>query len=319
MVHTHGFYWKMDKAFIEKSSPQRSPSLTIPMIALGRQLWDFSEMVKIEHTVFALPFALSGLYLSTKHWPHISLLFWTVVAFTGARCAAMSLNRVIDAELDIRNPRTSNRAVPQGKISKPSAVIFSLVSFGTMIFASTQLPSPCLQLSPLALFWLSFYSFSKRFTWLCHLFLGIALGGAALGGWLAGGGSLSHSVPWVLALAVTTWVAGFDIIYACLDFDFDRKEKLFSLPAAFGLSKALNVSSILHIITVLALIWLGFIAGLGICFWFGVTLIALALIWEHALVSPNNLKNVNAAFFNINGLISILVFFAIVCDKMLHL
>src|SRR5262249_9171658 len=152
--------------------------------------------------------------------------------------------------------RTAGRAIPQGIISKKYAIVFAISSFLIMILAASQLPSICLKLSPIAVVWLTLYSFTKRFTWLCHFALGIALGGAALGGWLAAGGNLASEAVWILVLAVSTWVSGFDIIYACLDYRFDRQEKLFSLPAVFGMKKALTISSALHVVTVLALIYL---------------------------------------------------------------
>lgn len=186
-------------------------------------------MIKIEHTVFALPFALSGLILSLPgkglaSLPSLATVFWTVLAFASARCAAMTLNRLIDAGIDAKNPRTRDRAIPAQRISRKTALLISVLSFTVMLLAAANLPPICLKLSPIAVFWLSFYSFTKRFTWLCHIVLGIALGGAALGGWVAASGALSGVSPWLLALAVVTWVAGFDIIYACQDVDFDQGE-----------------------------------------------------------------------------------------------
>jgi len=185
---------------------------------------EWTEMIKLEHTVFALPFALSGLVLASPQLPAWNVVFWTILAFTGARAGAMTLNRLIDAKIDLRNPRTESRAIPQGRIKGGHAGIFACLSFLIMLFAASHLPRLCLYLSPIALFWLSFYSFTKRITWLCHIVLGIALGGAALGGWVAAGGSLDSAAAWFLALAVSTWVAGFDIIYACQDFDIDKKK-----------------------------------------------------------------------------------------------
>lgn len=273
------------------------------------------ELVKLEHTVFALPFALVGLITAADNLPKLSVVFAVIVAFTGARTAAMSLNRLIDASLDGKNARTQDRSIPKGIISKRAALLFAVLSFLIMVIAASFLPPLCLELSPIAIVWLSIYSFTKRFTWLCHLVLGTALGGAALGGWIAAGGSLFSPAPWILALAVASWVAGFDIIYACQDVDFDRKESLYSLPANFGIKAALNVSSILHMITIVCLVYFGLLLKLGVFFWCGAVLIVTMLVWEHRLVRPDDLSKVNAAFFNINGVVSILAFLAIFIDK----
>ena len=186
-----------------------------------------------------------------------------------------------------------------------------------MLFAASHLPRLCLYLSPIALFWLSFYSFTKRITWLCHIVLGIALGGAALGGWVAAGGSLDSAAAWFLALAVSTWVAGFDIIYACQDFDIDKKEKLHSIPSRFGIANALHISVALHVVTVAAMGLLGWQVHAGVAFYAGLALITGMLIFEHSLVKANDLSKVNAAFFNVNGIVSILAFVAILIDRVL--
>jgi 4-hydroxybenzoate polyprenyltransferase len=277
---------------------------------------EWAEMIKIEHTVFALPFALSGMILSVPHLPPISVVVWTILAFAGARCAAMTLNRIIDAEIDGRNPRTNMRAIPAGRIKQAQAWLFAIGSFAVMLFAASNLPPLCLWLSPIAIIWLSLYSYTKRFTWLCHFVLGIALGGGALGGWIASGGSLEGPAPWLLALAVSTWVSGFDLIYACQDVQVDREEKLHSLPARFGIKAALDTSVILHVVTATALSALGVYLGLGIPYWIGISIVGAMLAYEHSLVNPNDLSKLNAAFFNINGIISILAFVAILIDKL---
>ncbi len=284
---------------------------------IGRQLYEWIELIKLEHTIFALPFALSGFILASKGLPNIDKLLWTVVAFAGARTAAMSLNRVIDAEIDGRNPRTKSRAIPQGKIKKSGAVLLAIFAFLIMLFAASHLPILCMQLSPIAIIWLSLYSYSKRISALCHFILGIALGGAALGGWIAAGGSLASPSIWSLALAVTCWVSGFDIIYACQDYGFDVQEKIFSLPAKFGIAKALKISKLLHAFTVLCLILLGLCSQLGFIYWLGVIIIACMLVYEHSLVSAKDLSKVNAAFFNTNGVVSILAFVCILADHLL--
>ncbi len=297
---------------------QTAAALPVSAVQAPAKAWqEWAEMIKIEHTVFALPFALSGLVLGSTALPSLSVVIWTILAFTGARAAAMTLNRVIDAAIDSRNPRTSMRAIPRGRIHPGRALVFAIAAFALMILAASQLPPLCLWLSPIAVFWLSFYSYTKRFTWLSHLVLGIALGGAALGGWIAAGGELTEAAPWLLALAVSTWVAGFDIIYACQDVEFDRAERLFSLPAAFGLGTALSVSAALHVATVAFLLALGASLSLGLLYWAGAFLVAVMLFWEHSLVKPTDLSRVNAAFFNVNGCVSIAAFLAILLDRLI--
>ncbi len=279
---------------------------------------EWAEMIKLEHTVFALPFALSGLILAAPGLPHLSVFLWTVVAFAGARAAAMTLNRIIDSKIDKLNPRTAERAIPAGRIPIQYALVAAVLAFSVMIGAASQLPRICLWLSPIAVVWLSIYSFTKRFTWLCHIVLGIALGGAALGGWVAANGSLSEPAPWLLALAVATWVAGFDIIYALQDVDFDRMQSLHSIPARFGIKTALLISSLLHVVTVAGLIGVGTVLSLGILYWLGVLLVAGMLIYEHRLITPTDLSKINAAFFNVNGVVSILTFFIFLTDKIMR-
>lgn len=287
--------------------------------SLGATIAEWTEMIKLEHTVFALPFALSGMVLASHYLPPLSTWFYVVLAFAGARAAAMSLNRLIDASIDSLNPRTKARAIPAGKISKAQALFFAVASFALMLFAASKLPAICLYLSPIAVIWLSFYSFTKRFTPLCHLVLGIALGGAALGGWVASAGTISGAAPWLLAITVATWVAGFDIIYALQDVDFDRNHKLNSIPAYFGIAKALKISAALHIVTVIALYTLGLVLDLGTLFWIGAAFVAFMLNYEHSLVKKDDLSKVDAAFFTVNGYVSIACFVAILLDKVTHL
>ena len=277
---------------------------------------EWAEMIKIEHTVFALPFALSGLVLASSNPPTAATVFFTILAFAGARSAAMTLNRLIDFDIDAKNPRTKDRALPAGRIKKSTALLFSILSFTVMIGAASQLPILCLQLSPIAVLWLSFYSYTKRFTYLCHLVLGVALGGAALGGWIAAGGFLNVIAPWILALAVATWVAGFDIIYASQDVSFDQEEKLHSMPSKFGIATALNISKALHVVTAASLLALGLVLNLTLFYWIGYLIVCGMLIYEHSLVKADDLSKVNAAFFTVNGIVSILAFLAILSDKL---
>ena len=277
---------------------------------------EWCEMIKIEHTVFALPFALSGMLLALPSMPTWQTIAWTVLAFAGARSAAMTMNRLIDAQIDARNPRTLMRSIPAGRINRMQALGFTLASFALMLFAASKLPPLCLWLSPIAIVWLSFYSYTKRFTWLCHLVLGIALGGAALAGWVASSGTISGAAPWLLALAVSTWVTGFDLLYACQDVDVDRKERLFSVPARFGIKAALDASVVLHLITSVSLAGVGLLLSLGWPYWLGISAVCAMLAYEHSLLKPNDLSKLDAAFFNVNGIISILVFVSILVDKL---
>jgi 4-hydroxybenzoate polyprenyltransferase len=279
---------------------------------------EWCDMIKIEHTVFALPFALSGMLLSTAGLPSLRTAIWTVIAFAGARSAAMTLNRIIDAQLDARNPRTSMRSIPAGRINQGKALLFAVVSFLVMLGAASQLPPICLWLSPIAIFWLSFYSYTKRFTWLCHFFLGISLGGAALGGWVASSGSIDGPSPWLLALAVSAWVAGFDLLYSCQDIEVDKKERLHSIPSKFGIKAALDTSVVLHLVTVVCLVAVGQFLSLGLLYWTGISIVSLMLAYEHGLLSPTDLSKLDAAFFNVNGVISILAFLSILLDKLIR-
>lgn len=284
-------------------------------VALTRE---WAEMIKLEHTVFALPFALSGLILAAPTLPSFSTVTFTVLAFIGARSAAMTLNRLIDARIDAINPRTKDRSIPAGRIKPATAMLFTIASFALMLAAASQLPLICLQLAPIAVFWLSFYSFTKRFTWLCHIVLGVALGGAALGGWVASSGTIEGVAPWLLSLAVATWVAGFDIIYACQDAQFDTENKLHSIPARFGLSNALYISTGLHVFTVVFLVALGFFVQppAGVFYFLGIALVTAMLVYEHSLVKPSDLSKVNAAFFTTNGVVSIVTFLTILLDRL---
>ncbi len=291
--------------------PQQAQSSSVSKIR------EWAEMIKVEHTVFALPFALTGLILGSSSLPAPAVWLWTVLAFAGARAAAMTLNRLIDASIDAANPRTNTRAIPAGKIGPVQALIFAVLSFGLMIVAAMQLPSICLQLSPIAVVWLSFYSFTKRFTWLCHIVLGIALGGAALGGWVAAGGSLVTASPWLLAVAVSSWVAGFDIIYALQDVEFDLEKRLHSIPARFGIPNALMISSGLHLLTAAMLVLLGVQMSLGPAYWLGAGMVMIMLKYEHSLVKPDDLSKINAAFFNTNGFVSIATFVAVLINKLI--
>lgn len=267
----------------------------------------YLRMIKISHSVFALPFAFTGAILAASGIPSFKQIFWITVAMVGARSGAMGLNRIIDRKIDSENPRTSNREIPAGKIKVRDAIIFTAVSLFLLIFAAYNLNPLCLKLSPIAIGVLFLYSYTKRFTWASHFVLGIAISAAPLGAWIAVRGSFDLDIL-PLAFAVVFWLAGFDILYAIQDVEFDIKHGLHSIPQRFGLSKALLMSKFFHLVTWILLILTGIIFDLNIAYWLGIALIAGLLIYEHSLVKPNDLNKLNIAFFNMNGYISIAVF-----------
>lgn len=277
---------------------------------------EYFELIKFEHTIFALPFALSGMLLASgTGFPSIKTFIFVLIAMVGGRTGAMALNRLIDADIDKKNPRTSDRAIPAGRIKKASALILALISFAVMSAAVWQLPLICRQLLPLAILILVAYSFTKRFTHLSHFVLGGALGAAAGGGWLAVSGEFS--LPVVLwGFAVVFWVAGFDVIYALQDIEFDRENKLFSIPVLLGTEKSLLAAKIFHILTVILLAGLGLIHPVGIFYFIGVLFVAAMLVYEHSLLKKDDLSKINAAFFNVNGYVSIGIFLFILIDKL---
>ncbi len=272
------------------------------------KLHQYFSLVKFSHSVFALPFALISLVIAEGGMPSLRLLLLVVLAAVAARTAAMGFNRWVDRDIDAANPRTRGREIPSGQISPRAALL--LVGGSSLVFvaAAYGLNRLAFELSPVVLLVLLGYSYTKRFTWACHLVLGVALGLAPLGAWIASRGSLEGiTIPLLLALAVLTWVAGFDVIYSCQDEGFDRGLGLQSIPARFGIPRALHLSSLLHALTVVFLALLGLVAGLGIFWWLGVLLTGLLLFYEHGLVRPDDLSKVQAAFFTMNGLVSLLL------------
>lgn len=265
------------------------------------------EMIKIEHSVFALPFALLGALFAADGWPTARQLFWIVVAMVAARSAAMTFNRLVDRDLDAANPRTRGRALASGALSSRFAWVFFAASAAVFVLAAASLNRLTLELSPVALAWVLFYSYTKRFTWLSHLALGAALGIAPAAAWIAVRGSLAPRIL-PLCAAVTLWVAGFDILYACQDFDFDRAHpRLRSIPKRLGIRAALRWAAVLHATMLLLLAWLLWLIPLG---WLGVAgLAAVAglIAYEHSLVKPDDLSRLDAAFFTVNGYIGILL------------
>lgn len=263
----------------------------------------FLAMIKFEHTIFALPFAYIGALLTGKRLPSAHDLFWITVAMVGARTAAMSLNRLIDREIDAKNPRTANRALPQGLLAAREVWVYVFLSCGLLLVAAWQLSPLACKLSPLAVFILWFYSYTKRFTWACHFYLGLTLALAPVGAWVAITNGFALP-PVLLGLGVLFWVAGFDIVYACMDYDFDRREGIFSLPARFGIGPALWVARGCHVLAPLFFALTGKILGLGAFYWTGVAVAVALLFYEHRLVRADDLSRVGIAFFNLNGLLS---------------
>ncbi|HDP69735.1 MAG TPA: 4-hydroxybenzoate octaprenyltransferase [Actinobacteria bacterium] len=271
------------------------------------------RMIKFEHSIFALPFAYMGAMLAVKGFPTFWQVLWITVAMVGARSFAMSLNRLIDKEIDARNPRTKERALPKSILSGKDVVIFSLISLIIFIVAVYNLAPLCRWLWPLFVMPFVFYPYTKRFTWFCHFFLGMCLGLAPIGAWVAATNSISVE-PILLGLAVCFWVAGFDIIYACQDVEIDNKQKLYSIPTIFGIKKALVITAILHVLSVIILLMVGILSQLGLIYFIGLTIVALLLLYENKLVSPNDLSKLDAAFFTMNGIISVVMFFFTVLD-----
>ncbi|WP_420852102.1 UbiA-like polyprenyltransferase [Paenibacillus hamazuiensis] len=271
----------------------------------------FLEMIKFEHSIFALPFAFMGAILGSMvvfhSLPAWSQIGWITLAMVGARSAAMGLNRVIDKVIDKKNPRTAGRAIPAGLLSSKEVILFIIVSFVLLFWATAHLSSLAVKLLPIAVFFLVFYSYTKRFTWLCHVVLGITLGLAPLGGWVAVTGHISWASI-VLFVAVAFWTAGFDVIYACQDIDFDRQEGLHSIPSRFGLKNSLLLARLFHIATAIGLIALFFMTTLSWWYLFGLIIAYIILAYEHRLVSPQDMSKLNTAFFTMNGILSMVMF-----------
>jgi 4-hydroxybenzoate polyprenyltransferase len=267
------------------------------------------EMIKFEHSVFALPFALTGALLAaraTAHgWPTLRQILWVIVAMVAARSAAMTLNRIADLQFDKENPRTKMRALVTGALSVSFAWVFTVAAVAVFFVAAWQLNSLALKLAPVAIAILFFYSFTKRFTNWSHLFLGLALGISPAAAWIAITGSLDWRML-ILCAAVTLWVGGFDVLYACQDVDFDKEAGLFSVPRHFGIANALLIARVMHVGLVLLLSWLAGSFGLPWPAWAGIVVVAALLGYEHSLVKANDLSKLDAAFFTVNGYISML-------------
>lgn len=278
----------------------------------------YGRMIKFSHTIFALPFALVAALLVWRQYAINPFdIGWVILAMVGARSAAMGFNRVIDAAIDGKNPRTKMREIPSGQISSAAVWVFILLSAGLFILATAMLGRQCLLLAAPILAILFFYSYTKRFTWLSHLFLGFAISLAPWGTWVALTKTFSGPI-WLLSLALLTYIAGFDILYACQDIAFDRREGLHSIPARFGVRRALAVSIGLHVITFGALAVIYFEFQMRSVYLGTLVIIGLLMIIEHGLVRPGNLSKVNVAFFHLNSLISVVLFLGVMADEIIR-
>lgn len=277
----------------------------------------FLEMIKFSHTVFALPFALTGAMLAAGGMPTLRQIIWIAMAMVGARTAAMGMNRLIDAAIDARNPRTANRAIPAGQISKGVTMVFIVISIMLMLVAAAMLNLLCLKLAPIALFFLVLYSYCKRFTSMAHVVLGICLAAAPIGAWVAIRGSLEIPAL-VLGSVVLFWVAGFDILYALQDLDFDRQAGLHSIPVVLGVRGSILAARVFHLVMIVLMIALAGIMGLGWSFKIGILIALFMLLYEHWLIRDGNLEKLDAAFFNMNGYISVAIFCCTALDVLVR-
>ncbi|MFB3042490.1 MAG: UbiA-like polyprenyltransferase [Candidatus Poribacteria bacterium] len=280
---------------------------------IARKLKIILDMIKFEHTIFALPFAIMSAFVASDGLPAWDKIGWILVAMVGARSCAMAFNRLADAKIDKANPRTAIRAIPTGKIGKKEVWVFTLVSAALLVFAAYKLNRLAFALSPVALAVIMGYSYTKRFTSLSHLWLGISLSIAPIGAWIAIKGRFDWT-PMLIGLAVLLWTAGFDIIYACQDLDFDRRHGLYSIPTQFGIRGALWLSAVLHVVTVAILIAIAPLTGFGLLYLVGVGIVSIILIYEHVIVKPNDFSRVNLAFFTLNGMVSLVLMALSVAD-----
>ncbi|WP_211745017.1 UbiA-like polyprenyltransferase [Paenibacillus sp. Marseille-Q4541] len=277
----------------------------------------FLEMIKIEHTLFALPFAFMGAVLGSAevngHLPSWAQIGWVLLAMIGARSAAFGLNRIIDRVIDGKNPRTAGRAIPAGLLKISEVVIFIIISFILLFWAASQLNPLSVKLLPIAVFMLVIYSYTKRFTWLCHVVLGFTIALAPLGGWVAVTGEVTLS-SLVLYVAAAFWTAGFDIIYACQDIEFDKEEGVFSIPSRFGVAGALIIAKVFHLITAIGFIALFFMTGLSWIYLIGIVISCALLFYEHYIVTPSDLSRLQTAFFTLNSVVSLVIFVSTLID-----
>jgi len=285
------------------------------MSAVMQKVSLYLRMIKFSHSIFALPFAFTSALIAASGVPSLHQIFWITVAMVGARSGAMGMNRIIDRQIDRDNPRTAAREIPRGVVKVSEAGAFVLLSFCLMIGAAYMLNPLCLMLSPIAIGVLFLYSFTKRFTWMAHLVLGIAISAGPLGAWIAITGSFDPMIL-PLALAVICWLAGFDILYALQDIEFDKLYGLFSIPQRFGIRRSLSIARVLHVITFGLLVLNGVLFGLGKLYGAGMFIVAGLFLYEHSLVKEHDLTRLDMAFFNMNGYISMTIFIATLADFM---
>jgi 4-hydroxybenzoate polyprenyltransferase len=281
-----------------------------------QRLKDLLDTIKFEHTIFAMPFALLSLFLASNGWPRTDVLLWVLVAMVGARSTAMMMNRIADRHIDARNPRTANRQIPSGVVSLSAAWCFTLITAALFVGAASQLNTLTLQLAPLALAVVWAYSWTKRFTWAAHLWLGASLGLAPLGAWIAATGQLAVT-PVLIGVGVLLWVAGFDTIYSCQDASFDRQHGLHSLPARWGTASALRLARLFHTLMLVVFLILGVWIDATWLYWGGWLLVAGLVIAQHRLVNPDDLSHIDIAFFNVNSIVGVLLLVFTLADRFL--
>jgi 4-hydroxybenzoate polyprenyltransferase len=267
----------------------------------------YLEMIKFQHSIFALPFAYLGAFLAEMKVPTLRILLWITLAMIGARSFAMAMNRLIDAEIDRRNPRTADRALPKGLLSISNVILFSVISFGIFLLSVYNLAPICRYLWPAVIVPFVIYPYTKRFTWLSHFVLGFCLGLAPVGAWIAVTNSVSPEI-FLIGGAVLFWVAGFDIFYAIQDIDFDREHGLYSFPARFGIQPSLFITKLMHMTSIILLSWAGLRLGLSFFYFSGVAVAAVLLAYENSIIKTHDLSRLNVAFFTMNGVISVIMF-----------
>jgi 4-hydroxybenzoate polyprenyltransferase len=273
----------------------------------------YLDLVKFEHTVFALPFAYAGMLLAAQGWPGWRVFLLVTIAMAGARTAAMAANRLIDAGIDSLNPRTAGRHIPSGAVRPFEALALAVVSLAVLSWAAWQLGPLPLTLLPIAVVFLVIYPYTKRFTWLCHAWLGVTDGAAAAGGWIAVTGAF-ETATWLLWLVVVFWMIGLDVIYATMDYDFDRRHGIQSVPRRFGIGPGLAIARASHLLTWLLLVAVGLAAGSAWPYYMGVAVMGGILLYEHAIVRPSDLRRANEAFFTANGWLAVTMLAAVALD-----
>ncbi len=286
------------------------------MVLVGK-IADYFRLIKFSHSVFALPFAFTGALIAAGGFPSLYHMFWITVAMVGGRTGAMGINRIVDRKYDALNPRTRSREIPQGVVKAWEAFVFTMIAFAFLLLAAYKLNPLCFKIAPLYLIVLITYSYTKRFTCLCHLVLGIALALAPLGAWIAIQGTISYKIL-PLSFAVMFWVAGFDMLYGLQDLDFDKKHGLHSIPSVFGVTASLWIARLFHVITIALLLSLIPVFQLSVIYLFGIMIAAGLMLYEHMLVTPDDLSRLDIAFFNMNGYISITIFVCTLLNYLLY-